>query len=46
MIYQKNGKFHVEFKSEIRNTERVKPYTLPDKKFQKIINISAVWHFR
>ena len=28
--------FYVEFKSAIRNIERVKPYTLPDKKNTKI----------
>ena len=39
VIYEKDGKFQAEFKSVIRNIERVKPYTLPDKKLQKLTNI-------
>ena len=39
VIYEKDGKFHAEFESVIRNIERVKPHPLPDKKIQKLSNI-------
>ena len=38
--------FYAQFKSPCRNNERVKPYTLPDKKIQKLTNKSNFWLFR